>query len=65
MYAKTKADEPELPKILFVFDDMLSDVVFKSHQSELSGFACLCRHYGISMIILSQKWTSIPDTIRL
>ena len=65
MYALSKKDEPELPKILFIFDDMLSDKAFKHHKSELSGFSCLCRHYGINMIVLTQKWTACPDTIRI
>lgn len=65
MLAVEKKDEPELEKILFVFDDMLSDKAFKHHQSFLSSFATLCRHYGISMICLTQKWTAVPDTIRL
>lgn len=33
MYALKKEDEPELKKILFVFDDMLSDKNFKHHKS--------------------------------
>lgn len=65
MFALTQQDEPELKKILFVFDDMLSDKAFKHHTSDLSSFSCLCRHYGVSMIILTQKWTSVPDTIRI
>lgn len=48
MYAKTKEDEPKLKKILFIFDDMLSDKGFKSHTSQFATFATLCRHYGIS-----------------
>lgn len=51
--------------ILFIFDDMLSDKAFKHHTSKLSTFSTLCRHYGISMIILTQKWNSIPNTIRI
>lgn len=42
MYALTKQDEPELKKILFIFDDMLSDKAFKHHKSSLSDFSCLC-----------------------
>ena len=65
MFALKKEDEPKLKSIVFVFDDMLSDKAFKHHTSDLSTFSCLCRHYGISMIILTQKWTSVPDTIRI
>ena len=65
MLAVSKSDEPALKKILFVFDDILSDKAFKHHQSFLSTFATLCRHFGVSMIVLSQKWSAIPDTIRL
>jgi hypothetical protein len=42
MYAQTKSDEPELKKILFIFDDMLSDKGFKSHTSQLATFSTLC-----------------------
>lgn len=63
MVAKSKDDQPKLKKILFIFDDMLSDKAFKHHTSKLSTFSTLSRHYGISMIILTQKWNSIPNTI--
>lgn len=63
MFAQKKEDEPELKNIVFVFDDMLSDKAFKHHTSDLSGFSCLCRHYGVSLIILTQKWSAVPDTI--
>ena len=65
MFASKKEDEPELKNIVFVFDDMLSDKAFKHHTSDLSSFSCLCRHYGVSLIILTQKWTAVPDTIRI
>lgn len=65
MISKDKGSEPVLPKILFIFDDMLSDKGFKHHTSDLSTFSTLCRHYGISMIVLTQKWTAVPDTIRM
>lgn len=63
MFAQSKEDEPKLKDIVFVFDDMLSDKAFKHHTSDLSSFSCLCRHYGVSMIVLTQKWTAVPDTI--
>lgn len=63
MLALSLEDEPQLKKILFIFDDILSDKAFKHHQSFLSTFATLCRHFGVSMIILVQKWSGVPDTI--
>ena len=65
MIAEKKEDEPSLEKILFIFDDMLSDKSFRHHSSKLSSFACLCRHFGISLIVLSQKWNAVPNTIRM
>ena len=52
MFALKQEDEPKLKDIVFIFDDMLGDKVFKSHTSDLSTFSCLCWHYGISLIIL-------------
>lgn len=56
-------DAPTLKPILFIFDDVMHDKVMKSFQSELAGFSMRCRHYNISMIILTQKWQNIPNTI--
>lgn len=63
MLAMEKKDEPTLERILFVFDDMLADKAFKHHQSFLGSFATFCRHYGVSLLVLSQKWSAVPDVI--
>ena len=41
------------PKYLFIFDDIISDRHFKSHNSKLSDFSTYSRHYEIPIIINS------------
>jgi GTPase SAR1 family protein len=64
---ESNAEDPKIPaekRILFIFDDMLSDRQFKSHNSLFSDFTTYSRHYGIQIIINTQKFNKIPTTIR-
>lgn len=65
MIAMKKEDVVQMKKVLFIYDDMMQDKLFKWYDSQLSMFSCLCWHYNISQIILTQKYNSIPNTIRL
>ena len=64
LMAKNKNVQPELPNYVFLFDDILSDKQFKHHGSFVNGLASMCRHYNILLIILTQVWQRIPNTIR-
>jgi KaiC/GvpD/RAD55 family RecA-like ATPase len=53
-------------KRLIIFDDCISEQEFKKVQNDhpMNELANLGRHWGVSMIILSQKYNAISTTIR-
>ena len=52
------------PKILLIFDDIISDPKFMRSKSFTKCFI-QCRHLNISTFILSQSWTKCPRVCRL
>ena len=42
MTATKKEDVEDLTKILFIYDDMMQDKLFKRYDSQLAMFSCLC-----------------------
>ena len=52
------------PKILLIFDDIISDAKFMKSKSFMKCFI-QCRHLNISTFILSQSWTKVPRVCRL
>jgi putative ribosome biogenesis GTPase RsgA len=69
MYKQTtileKHGKKKLDHILIVLDDMLGNPKAFGGQSFLNKFIIKCRHYNISIVILSQKLSAIGRTIRL
>lgn len=60
----------EVPQILLVFDDMISETNENgrgafTNNSVLSKLFTRGRHFNINTIITSQKYTSLPRTIRV
>lgn len=53
-------------KILLILDDCISEAEFKSHQSDhpLNRLAVNGRHWGVSLMILSQKYNAISPYVR-
>lgn len=53
-------------KILLILDDCIAENEFKSNQSDhpLNRLAVNGRHWGISLIILSQKYNAISSYVR-
>lgn len=53
-------------KILLILDDCIAENEFKSNQSDhpLNRLAVNGRHWGVSLIILSQKYNAISSYIR-
>jgi hypothetical protein len=52
------------PRILLVYDDIISDGKFMRSKSFLHSFVA-SRHYNASVIICTQKFNSVPRTCRL
>ena len=52
------------PKILIIFDDIISDAKFMKSKNFTKCFIA-CRHLNISTFILSQSWTKVPRVCRL
>lgn len=65
-YFEEKAKEEPKPKILLILDDCISQDNFKSHRNDhpLNTIAVNGRHWGVSMIILSQKYNAVSSAIR-
>jgi len=61
-----KFQENEEGKILLILDDCISENDFKSNQSDhpLNRLAVNGRHWGVSLIILSQKYNAISSYVR-
>lgn len=60
-----KTLEPnKVPNILIILDDCLQSRAFNHHGAIETGFVRL-RHYNISLIITSQKYSGLSRTIRL
>jgi hypothetical protein len=59
-------ENEEKSKILLILDDCISENEFKSNQSDhpLNRLAVNGRHWGVSLIILSQKYNAISSYIR-
>jgi hypothetical protein len=52
------------PKVCIVLDDFISFKKFTASK-ELLKFCVMCRHWSISMFILSQAYHRLPKTLRL
>ena len=59
-------ENEEKSKILLILDDCISENEFKSNQSDhpLNRLAVNGRHWGVSLIVLSQKYNAISSYIR-
>lgn len=65
VYSRREIDKKK-EKTLIVYDDMISDdkCFAKWSKNEITGSLYNQRHFGISTIIVSQKFTEIPSNIR-
>lgn len=57
-------DKSNAPKILLILDDIVSYKSFCNSKMMLK-FAVMSRHWGISMMILSQAYHRIPKSVRM
>jgi len=58
-------DKSQIPRICVVLDDCITDKSLFNFKGILDGFATKNRHYQISFIVLSQRLSAIPRTMRL
>jgi hypothetical protein len=61
---RSKADALEGEKSLIIIDDELAALKNPEVVNALSEIASNRRHYGLSVVILTQVWNSVPLTIR-
>lgn len=62
--SRKKSSTDPTPKTLVILDDIISYTKF-CNSDVLRQFAVMGRHWGISMILLTQAYHSIPKVIRL
>ena len=58
-------EKEQIPRILIVLDDCITDKDLFNFKGILDGFATKNRHYQMSFIVLSQRLSAIPRTMRL
>lgn len=61
---EAKGDKSKVKKMLIIFDDIVSHKKFCNSPIFLQ-FAVMSRHWGVSLMILSQAYHRIPKSIRL
>lgn len=61
---KAGGDKRKVPKMLIIFDDIVSHKSFCNSPIFLQ-FAVMSRHWNISLMILSQAYHRIPKSVRL
>jgi len=61
---KSMEDKKTIPKILFVFDDLVNHNIL-TYRGVVDVLSTKSRHLNISMIVLVQRISAIPKTFRL
>lgn len=57
--------DKEIPRILLILDDCISERILRGESSLMAKFAVKSRHYYISTIIMSQRINALPRQLRL
>jgi hypothetical protein len=57
--------DKEIPRILLILDDCISERILMGERSSMAKFAIKSRHYYISTILMTQRVNAVPRQVRL